>query len=80
MNPWDNPKIIKLRKELAYVCNIMIKIAKIPGDRKGYERYDYTSPEYVDLAMKRDKIGEELRIEWNKMHFERMRDRPLTTL
>jgi len=67
MTQFDNPTIIRLRKELARVCGKMVKIAK--QHDKGADYYDTNSEEYARLAVIRDRICNDLRTEWNKDRF-----------
>jgi hypothetical protein len=69
MNQWDAPQLIKLRKELKGVCQQLILIAKVPGPRPGYEKYDYQSEDYQRLAIIRDQIIHNILTEWNKLRF-----------
>jgi len=67
MTQFDNPTIIRLRKELARVCGKMVKIAK--QHDKGADYYDTNSPEYAGLAVIRDRICSDIRTEWNRERF-----------
>jgi len=67
MNQFDNPTIIRLRKELARVCGKMVKIAK--QHDKGADYYDTNSEEYARLAAIRDRISVDIRAEWNRDRF-----------
>lgn len=66
---WEAPQLIKLRRELKDVCQRLIQIAKQPGPRPGYEKYEYESEDYKRLAIVRDQIIRNILDEWNKIRF-----------
>jgi hypothetical protein len=69
MQQWEAPQLIKLRRELKDVCQRLIVIAKQPGPRPGYEKYEYQSEDYKRLAFVRDKLIGEIVTEWNKLRY-----------
>lgn len=71
MNPLESLALKPIRRELSDVCKKMIQLARGENWNKNKSAYFDSSPEYLLLANRRDKLAKELVTQWNRMTGER---------